>query len=98
MSKQWVLEKSKGIEGLTLEDVPVPEVGERDVLVKLHAVSLNYRDVMIATVRRTYRHWELSRGLILTNYAGHLYLALERPYRPLVRPPPPSSLLPNRPN
>lgn len=40
MSKQWVLEKSKGIEGLTLEDVPVPEVGERDVLVKLHAVSL----------------------------------------------------------
>ncbi|RYP57343.1 hypothetical protein DL769_009550 [Monosporascus sp. CRB-8-3] len=46
--KQWsVSGKDKGFDGLQLVDAPVPKVGENDVLVKLHAASLNYRDLII---------------------------------------------------
>jgi hypothetical protein len=49
-TKQWVL-RGTSIDGLTLEDVPLSdELGEYEVLVKFHAASLNYRDVMITTV------------------------------------------------
>ncbi|RYP19073.1 hypothetical protein DL765_003569 [Monosporascus sp. GIB2] len=46
--KQWsVSGKDKDFDGLQLVDAPVPKVGENDVLVKLHAASLNYRDLII---------------------------------------------------
>ncbi len=41
-----------GLDNLKLETVPLPELGPRDVLVELHAASLNYRDLM--TVLGTY--------------------------------------------
>ncbi len=41
-----------GIDNLQLETVPLPELGPKDVLVELHAASLNYRDLM--TVLGTY--------------------------------------------
>ncbi|OIW33618.1 putative quinone oxidoreductase [Coniochaeta ligniaria NRRL 30616] len=47
--RQWVLRGQGSFDCLRLEEAPIPEVGENDVLVKLHAVSLNYRDLMIAT-------------------------------------------------
>ncbi|KAI1643659.1 uncharacterized protein F4817DRAFT_348977 [Daldinia loculata] len=47
--KQWFIKgQEKGFEGLEFLEVPVPKVGENEVLVKLHAASLNYRDVAIA--------------------------------------------------
>ncbi|KAE8389091.1 chaperonin 10-like protein [Aspergillus alliaceus] len=46
--KQWVVEnKDNDFDGLAYKDAPVPKVGEREVLVKLYAASLNYRDLII---------------------------------------------------
>jgi NADPH:quinone reductase-like Zn-dependent oxidoreductase len=40
-----------GIEGLDIVDRPAPEPGARQVLVKMHAWSLNYRHLMTITGR-----------------------------------------------
>ncbi|KAI1378096.1 NAD(P)-binding protein [Hypoxylon crocopeplum] len=46
--KQWsVTGTDKGFDGLELIDSSVPKVGENEVLVKMHAASLNYRDLII---------------------------------------------------
>jgi NADPH:quinone reductase-like Zn-dependent oxidoreductase len=46
--KQWkVAGANHGFDGLSFEDATVPQVGENEVLVKLHAASLNYRDLVI---------------------------------------------------
>lgn len=49
--KQWVITSDeKGFDGLVFKEAPVPKLGENEVLVKLHAASLNYRDLAIAKV------------------------------------------------
>ncbi|KAI0432441.1 hypothetical protein F5Y09DRAFT_144408 [Xylaria sp. FL1042] len=46
--KQWtVTGTGKGFETLQYVDGKVPKVGDNDVLIKLHAASLNYRDLII---------------------------------------------------
>ena len=40
-----------GLEGLDLSDKPVPKPGASQVLIKMHAWSLNYRDLMTITGR-----------------------------------------------
>jgi len=48
--KGWTvkIEGSEGFDALKWTDkLPVPELGEHDVLVKFHAASLNYRDLII---------------------------------------------------
>ncbi|KAI0409338.1 hypothetical protein F4802DRAFT_546220 [Xylaria palmicola] len=46
--KQWtVTGTGKDVETLQYGDAEVPKVGDSDVLVKLHAASLNYRDLII---------------------------------------------------
>ena len=48
---QWVLEGRGGFDDLKYhESVPIPELGDHDCLVKIEAVSLNYRDLIITTV------------------------------------------------
>jgi hypothetical protein len=41
--KQWVTTQS-GLDSLSMTTAPIPEPGENEVLVKIHTVSLNYRD------------------------------------------------------
>lgn len=36
-------------ESLVLEEHPIPSLGPHDVLIQIHAVSLNWRDIMVAT-------------------------------------------------
>lgn len=49
--KQWVVEdKENDFDGLVYKDAAVPKVGENEVLVKLQAASLNYRDLTIPKV------------------------------------------------
>lgn len=36
-----------GIENLKLVDLPIPDIGENDVLVKIKAVSLQYLDLIM---------------------------------------------------
>jgi len=46
--KTWELQTKPGFEALTRAERPSPNVGARDVKVRVHAVSLNYRDLLIA--------------------------------------------------
>ncbi|KAM0692137.1 hypothetical protein Q7P36_008338 [Cladosporium allicinum] len=46
--KQWKVTELTGFDGLKFAtDAPVPQIGEKDVLVKFQAASLNYRDLAI---------------------------------------------------
>lgn len=53
MARQWVLNSQEGFE-ISLEyqeNVTIPladELGPNEVLVKMHAASLNYREIVIA--------------------------------------------------
>lgn len=48
----WVLDSQIGVEGLNLvEQSRLPSMKEDEILVKLHAASLNYRDLLIAKVK-----------------------------------------------
>ena len=48
LAKQAKLLSGKGIETLTIEDVAVPEPGPGQALVRLHAATLNFRDLIMA--------------------------------------------------
>ena len=51
MQTQWtVVQQDDQSNSLELQQVPIPEPGEYEVLVKIHAVSLNFRDLMILRV------------------------------------------------
>lgn len=46
--QQWIIEGTAGFDSLKFnESAPVPKLGDKDVLVKIHAASLNYRDLII---------------------------------------------------
>ena len=50
-TKQWTLDEYNGFDSLTLHNaVPIPQLRSNEVLVKIHAASLNYRDLIIAKV------------------------------------------------
>lgn len=50
--KQWMIAGMMDtFDCLQLKEAPVPQCGENEVLVKFHAVSLNYRDLIIPKVR-----------------------------------------------
>ncbi|KAI9885906.1 MAG: hypothetical protein M1823_002279 [Watsoniomyces obsoletus] len=47
-TKQWKIEGRNGFDSLKFyESVEIPALGDHDVLVKIHAASLNYRDAII---------------------------------------------------
>ncbi|KAH7329433.1 hypothetical protein B0I35DRAFT_474038 [Stachybotrys elegans] len=47
-TKQWKVVGRNGFDSLQFDEkAPVPEYGDRDVVVRIHAVSLNYRDLVI---------------------------------------------------
>lgn len=50
--RQWVVTDSKsGFDALQFQEAAeVPQVGDYEVLVKIQAVSLNYRDLVIPQV------------------------------------------------
>ncbi|KAL4787348.1 hypothetical protein BJX76DRAFT_354296 [Aspergillus varians] len=46
--KQWsVQDKEHDFEGMVFGEGPIPKAGDSEVVVKLHAASLNYRDLII---------------------------------------------------
>jgi NADPH:quinone reductase-like Zn-dependent oxidoreductase len=48
---QWSIDKPDSeLKGMSYTEVPIPQVGENDVLVKFQAAALNYRDVAIGKV------------------------------------------------
>ncbi|KAK7424586.1 hypothetical protein QQZ08_008596 [Neonectria magnoliae] len=51
---QWVVKRPDGPSGLEMQDAPIPQLGHNDVLIEVHAISLNYHDV--GTIRGHYEH------------------------------------------
>ena len=50
-TKAWIVDGQTGFDDLRFdEQTPLEKVGDHEVLVKVHAVSLNYRDVTILKV------------------------------------------------
>lgn len=50
-TSQWSVVGQNGIQDLLYQEaVPIPTLGDHDCLVKIEAVSLNYRDVAIIKV------------------------------------------------
>jgi NADPH:quinone reductase-like Zn-dependent oxidoreductase len=47
-AREYRLPEFKGIDSLVLKDAPVPIPKSNEVLVKVGAVSLNFRDLMIS--------------------------------------------------
>lgn len=51
----WILQGQNGVDSLSkVDNVKIPALGDHDVLVQLHAASLNRRDLTIAEVRTEY--------------------------------------------
>lgn len=52
LARNWVVEcQTEDLSGLVLRNAePLRELGEGEVLVELRAASLNYRDLVLATV------------------------------------------------
>jgi NADPH:quinone reductase-like Zn-dependent oxidoreductase len=48
MAKVARLLSGKGIETIKIEDAPIPEPGPGEALVRLHAATLNFRDIIMA--------------------------------------------------
>ena len=53
--KTWRVASHTGFEGLQLDEkVPIQPIGSYECLVKIEAVSLNFRDLMVAEVRHEF--------------------------------------------
>ena len=46
----WILQGQNGMSSLEQAPQNLPKLGDHDILVELHAASLNHRDVAIAEV------------------------------------------------
>jgi NADPH:quinone reductase-like Zn-dependent oxidoreductase len=47
-TKAWTVQGHNGFDSLKFStDTPIPQISDHEVLVKLHAASLNYRDLVI---------------------------------------------------
>lgn len=54
IAKQWIVSRyDNGFDGLEPCEAHIPQVGETEVLVKLNAAALNYRDLIITKVLTT---------------------------------------------
>lgn len=50
-NKAWFVQGKNGFDSLEFNtEAPIPEVSDYEVLVKFHAASLNYRDLVITKV------------------------------------------------
>ena len=45
--RAWVIDKSWDFEGLNIEERPIPEPGPDEVVLKMRAASLNFRDQLV---------------------------------------------------
>jgi NADPH:quinone reductase-like Zn-dependent oxidoreductase len=50
--KAWQIVERGSLDGLQLVDLPEPKPGHGEVLVRIHAVSLNYRDLIASRIER----------------------------------------------
>ena len=62
VTKAWTRTGTTGFDALKFnEQTPLPELGDHDVLVEIHAASLNYRDLSMAKVSWTAFPFSITR-------------------------------------
>lgn len=72
----WVLNSQNGIESLEfLEQLDLPTIEDNEVLVKIHAASLNYRDLMITKV--THLHVQYLSDFDIRLFVGWSWTSTE---------------------
>jgi NADPH:quinone reductase-like Zn-dependent oxidoreductase len=67
-----IMGQKKGFDEFQLVDGPIPKPAQNEVLVKLHAAALNYREVLIASVGLPV----LPRTLQCRNRVGQMWLIM----------------------
>jgi hypothetical protein len=79
-TRQWIVKDTKsGFDGLQLQDdVQIPSLGDHDVLVKIQAVSLNYRDLVIPLVCDINPGWHI----LLTRCRANILFLWQLPWFP----------------
>ena len=68
--KSYEIQKYGGLEGLKLVDRPLPDPGDYDVVVKIKAASLNYRDLVV--LRGQYDRHPVQGRVPLSDGAGEV--------------------------
>ena len=64
----WTVQSFSGLSGLQRTDLPQPQPGPGEVLVRLKAASLNYRDLLI--LNGAYKDWTKPRVVLGSDGAG----------------------------
>lgn len=86
--KQWKIQEivKDSFDGLVYEDVPIPKIGDSDVLVKMQGASLNYRDLIIPQVLNFLIHHLVMLGADLSSPTkGQIHLWQEAARRRRLR-------------
>ena len=62
-NSRWLIRANAGIEALQLEDdiIPIPDLSGKQCLISIEAVSLNYRDIAMATDRYI---WSVAKSFV----------------------------------
>ncbi|KAI0837206.1 zinc-containing alcohol dehydrogenase [Hypoxylon sp. FL0890] len=60
-TRQWNISGTYGLETLKFTEQPVPQLGDTEVLVKIHGASLNDRDILVAQGEFS---WDLKVGIV----------------------------------
>ncbi|KAI1790518.1 NAD(P)-binding protein [Ganoderma leucocontextum] len=68
--REYRLPKVDGFHNLTLQEAPIPKLRSTEVLLKVHAVSLQYRDLVVA--RGQYSHGQKENPVPGSDMAGEI--------------------------
>ena len=69
-SRRWLISPGKGVSGLRVEQVTIPRPGPGQALVRMHAWSLNFRDLLM--IDGTYPVGHLRDIVPLSDGAGEI--------------------------
>ncbi|KAI0830273.1 NAD-P-binding protein [Trametes gibbosa] len=70
ITREYRIPKPTGIHNLTLTSAPIPALKGSEVLIKVHAVSLQYRDLNVVT--DTYPQWQKENPVPGSDCAGEI--------------------------
>ncbi|KAH8701809.1 putative alcohol dehydrogenase [Talaromyces proteolyticus] len=73
ITKQWIVDGQNGLDSLKYTEGPIPDLGDTQVLVKIHAVSLNYRDLIIPQGKYP---WPVKPGVVPGSDGAGIVLAV----------------------
>ncbi|KAH9852961.1 NAD-P-binding protein [Lenzites betulinus] len=69
-TREYRIPDPSGVHNLTLTSAPIPALKEHEVLIKVHAVSLQFRDINVVT--DTYPQWQKENPVPGSDCAGEI--------------------------